>query len=204
MPTKEKKRAALESDEYNPYGYFKSFYKLPREIATIPTQLLSEGAKVLFGVLMSLAGDYGTAYPKIETLSALMGGRDRRTVERWMRELKNIGLIRSKFKGKRLSNNFYFLRSGITGNGTPEENEEWTNLKAKMEFAREDEEYIHKERRSAYERKRKTAKMVRVVEEAAALVAWVKKRESQDEELRKWEEGLKSSTQGNNSEVLRT
>lgn len=70
------------------------------------------GAKMLYGVLI-LHAPGGAAYPKQKTLQKLLGGASTRTIRRWLRELEELGLIRTKQKGRGLSNNYYFLRSNI-------------------------------------------------------------------------------------------
>lgn len=189
----ERKRAELRADEYYPSTAFKSFYKLPREIASVPAKNMSEGAKLLFGVLAGMAGYYGTAYPKVETLCAVMGGRNRRTIQRWTRELVGLGLISSRFKGKRLPNNYYFLRSGIIGNGTPEQNHEWEEYRASVKFSWETEVEARKEKRSEYERGRKAKKQAEVLKEAEWYGKLQAKQELQAQQMReaeaRWEAG---------------
>lgn len=183
----ERKRADLLAEEYYPSTAFRSFYKLPREIVSVPAKNMSEGAKLLFGVLIGMAGYYGSAYPKIQTLCAIMGGRSRRTIQRWMRELVKLGLVSSRFKGKRMSNNYYFLRSGIIGNGTPEQNHEWEKYRASVKFNWETEVEERREKRSEYERNRKAKKLAQALKGAASIAMWEAKRDHQEEEMRRME-----------------
>ena len=117
-----KKRADLYDDEFYPDRAFRSFVRVPRGILEVPNSILSEGAKLLYGNLVGYAGEYGAAYPTKEELRDSMGGPSPRTLLRWQNELRDAGLIRVKVKGRWFPNNYYFLRSGYVGNGTPEEN----------------------------------------------------------------------------------
>lgn len=90
---------------------------IPRPL--LENENLSIGAKVLYGVLIGFAGEYGSAFPKKERIRQAMGMPSLRTLLRWQTELVKAGLIRVKLKGRWLPNNYYFLRSDILGNGLP-------------------------------------------------------------------------------------
>jgi hypothetical protein len=53
-----------------------------------------------------------------------MGNPSDSTINRWLKELKDLRLIRVLQKGRGLTNNYYFLRSPILGNMTESEFEE--------------------------------------------------------------------------------
>ena len=110
--SKSKKPFKLRADEIYPYEHFKGkkFVKLPYSITQC--EELSMGAKVLYGILM-LHAPCGAAYPKQETIQNLLGGVSTRTIRRWLRELEEEGLIRTKQKWRGLPNNYYFLHSPI-------------------------------------------------------------------------------------------
>lgn len=118
MNTKETKRATLLDDEFNPHKAFRSFWRIPRQIAELEN--LSLGAKLLYSVLAGLAGEYGTSYPSRAKLQKIFGGPSPKTIYNWQRELVKAGLIRVHQKGRGLTNNYYFLRTPILNNA-----EEW-------------------------------------------------------------------------------
>lgn len=114
------KTAKLYEQEFNPRDYFKErgFWRVPREIAALSNKLLSEGAKLLYSVLMTRAGEYGTAYPSKKKLQKDLGNPSLKTLYRWQCELVSAGLIHVHQKGRGLTNNYYFLRSPLIGNAT--------------------------------------------------------------------------------------
>lgn len=77
---------------------------------------ISIGAKMLYGVLATNAGAYGTTYTLKETLQEQMGKPSLKSIYNWQRELIKKGLLRVRQKGRGLPNNYYFLRSPILGN----------------------------------------------------------------------------------------
>ena len=81
-------------------GYF---VQLPLEVLFHPR--LSDGAKVIYGVLQSFDGPdetgqrKGYVWPSLPTL-AKKSGKDERTVSRHLRALAQRGLIRTKHGGQ--------------------------------------------------------------------------------------------------------
>lgn len=118
----DKKEANLLMDEFNPRKQVRSFWMVPKVIMAHAS--LSLGAKMLYGVLMGLAGNYGTAYPSRKKLQQFLGNPSEKTLYRWQQELVKAGLIRVLQKGRGLSNNYYFLRSPLFGNAEEGEFEE--------------------------------------------------------------------------------
>lgn len=119
---KEKKKAKLYDDEFNPHRAFRSFYRIPRSIARLEN--ISIGAKLLYGALATYAGEYGTAYSLRDTLREALGMPSHKTLYNWQKELVNAGLIRVRQKGRGLPNNYYFLRTPILGNANKYEFDE--------------------------------------------------------------------------------
>lgn len=111
------KQARLREGEFNPYRAFKSYWSIPKSLVAVES--ISDGAKIMYGLLVGHARQYGTAYVKKDTLCREMGYRGLRTLLRWQDELECAGLIRVHQKGKGLPNNYYFLCSYIVGNGLP-------------------------------------------------------------------------------------
>lgn len=119
---KKPKQAKLYDDEFNPHRAFKSFWRIPRQVMALED--ISLGAKVLYGVLATNAGSFGTSYTLKETLQAQMGNPSLKSMYNWQRELIKKGLLRVRQKGRGLPNNYYFLRSYILGNAEEFEFEE--------------------------------------------------------------------------------
>jgi len=66
------------------------------------------GPKLLYARLCQYAGKDGKCFPKQQTLAKELG-TSVRTVARWMKELKDHGLIETTRLGKRCSNRYFFL-----------------------------------------------------------------------------------------------
>jgi len=113
------KQATLLSDEFNPKGYFKLFWKVPQDIARIKE--LSPGAKLFYGLIVVQCYKTGAAWPKHKTIRHDLGSVSEKTIYRWQKELIDLGLLRIRQKGRGLSNNYYLLRSPLIGNAGEDE-----------------------------------------------------------------------------------
>jgi hypothetical protein len=94
-----------EGQHFNPYGLFHN--------AWVPAQLLqesnvSDGAKLLYGLLRKYAGKDGNCFPLQRTLARDMG-RAHSTVRAYFAELKAAKLISVKQRGKGRSSRYHFL-----------------------------------------------------------------------------------------------
>ena len=92
--------------------------------AMIPNSLLrrtdiSHGAKLCCARLIQYAGKKGVAFPKVATLAAECG-MSKRATHRFLDELKEKGLITSKQRGLRLSNEYYLDKSVLIHRIIPE------------------------------------------------------------------------------------
>lgn len=104
----------LQMDEFHPGKYKEKFFYLPQSIAAMPN--LSEGAKLLYGALMTLGQTKGKAFASKAYLQKHLGNPSKSTLYRWQTELKNEGLIRVLQRGRGVSNIYYFLRHPALGN----------------------------------------------------------------------------------------
>lgn len=89
-----------------PYKKFQNIY--------VPDWLLcrediSNGAKLLYGKLCQHSGKDGNCFPKLRTLAEELGC-SQRTIGRYVKELKEYGLIEPIRVGKKCSNRYRFLK----------------------------------------------------------------------------------------------
>lgn len=92
-------------EHINPYRIFINCF--------VPIWLLrrteiSKGAKLTYARLCRYAGKNGQCFPKQSTLAKELGCSTR-TMSRYLRELRDCGLIESVRVGKRCSNRYFFL-----------------------------------------------------------------------------------------------
>lgn len=112
--------ARLFDDEFSPRDeVMNNFWRVPKAIAGIDNKLLSNGAKLLYGVLVGLCYKRNTAWVTKEKIQKYLGGPSKKTLYLWQRELIEARLIRVHQKGRGLPNNYYLLRSPILGNMKP-------------------------------------------------------------------------------------
>ena len=77
--------------KFNPKVYSPSVY-IPCWLIQVPTKLLSNNAKILYGRLAQWANSSGVVYRSCPQLSQELGAPIR-SIERHLKELKNVGLI---------------------------------------------------------------------------------------------------------------
>ena len=94
-----------EGKPFNPYKHFHN--------AWVPTSLLSaeglsDGAKLLYGLLRKYAGKDGNCFPLQRTL-ALNMRRPERTIRKYLRELRKAQLVKTVRRGKGRAVRYEFL-----------------------------------------------------------------------------------------------
>ena len=112
MYMKQNKICDRLGDSYEQQKYILPYKKFLN--AYVPNWLLcrkekiSPGAKLLYSLLCQHAGKNGQCYPKQETLAEELGC-SKRTIARYIKELKKWELIKSTRLGKRCSNRYFML-----------------------------------------------------------------------------------------------
>ena len=101
------KKNERHGERFNPYKTFHGLF-IPEAIAELPTQQLSQGAKIAYGRLCRYAGKDGNAYPKISTLAQQIGCVERQA-SKYLSELKEFGLIETRRVGLGKPNEYFFL-----------------------------------------------------------------------------------------------
>lgn len=98
----------------NPWRVFRGAF-IPNAVLALPCAVLSSDAKVCYSRLLQYAGRKGIAFPHVDTLAAEIGhGRDR--AERSLRELRALGLISTRQRGRgRSSLVFFHLPAAVFG-----------------------------------------------------------------------------------------
>jgi DNA-binding transcriptional ArsR family regulator len=91
----------------NPYKMFHGSF-IPEWLEERPIKEISIGAKLIYARLTRYAGKYGDCFPKLEKISESTGVSVSQ-VQRYIKELKKIGLIESSRLGKKCSNRYFFL-----------------------------------------------------------------------------------------------
>jgi hypothetical protein len=88
------------------------FLPVPEPLARINVAVLGQGAKLCYGRLARYAGEDGKCYPSLKTLAAELGA-SRAQAKRYLRELREYGLIRIQGRrsqpGDSDTNEIFFL-----------------------------------------------------------------------------------------------
>lgn len=95
------------SSRINPYKRFIGSF-IPEWLEKIPSTEVSVGAKLIYARLCRYAGKNGDCHPGTDEIASATG-IPKRSVERYMCELKNIKLIEVVRVGKKCSNRYFFL-----------------------------------------------------------------------------------------------
>ena len=91
----------------NPYKLFHGSF-IPEWLEERPIKEISLGAKLIYARLTRYAGKDGACFPKLQEISDATGISFSQ-VQRYIKELKKIGLIESVQLGKKCSNRYFFL-----------------------------------------------------------------------------------------------
>ena len=82
---------------------------IPEAVSRIPSSELSDGAKIVYGRLMRYSGKDGVCKPKRKTLMEEVGYKHLSTLDRKIKELRDIKLIEVKQRGLQRSKEYFFL-----------------------------------------------------------------------------------------------
>lgn len=101
----------ISNRRFNPYRRFTGIF-IPEDVVRLPIEKLSYGAKVCYGRLIRFAGKDGHCFPTIESIASEIGSSVR-SVNCYIKELKDFGLIEVFRKDRFSSNQYFFLEHYI-------------------------------------------------------------------------------------------